>query len=518
MIKLFLLLGSLIGVVYFFNWLTSYSGQILFQINEYEITVSLVFFITALAAIIISAIILWIILAYFFSLPKKIQKFKQAKINQRIQESITNGLVHASTGNSNAAEIEIKKIDRLIKNKPDVMTLVLKAQNASLKKDNVQLNKIFQTMNGVEATKMLSYRGLYTLSKNSKNTQKSIEILKDAETYNSNEPWVMEEMLKCYLMIKNWSGAADIIEKKYKNKLIQRKDYNTQRAIVLAAHAKSIEDENPDESLNLALEANKLDKNQIMAASLSAKLLSEQGNNSKAEKIIIDIWKLNPHEDLAYLYSHVLPGISPKQRIERIKNVIKKTKSNNVEGAVAICRAYMDDKNYQEARTVLEPFISENSSKRIYQLLAEIEIELSESRTKSREWMRKAMNSKYDTNWYIDDFTSHVWLPCIPDTGEIKSFKWGDCLIKSIDMNHQYLDYFANNKLISNDINQSDEVIDDIEIKVFEEPKIIDIEHKHSVVKKRNTKSVKKDDKKNTEKIHAPDDPGIIAEDEINEL
>jgi hypothetical protein len=38
------------------------------------------------------------------------------------------------------------------------------------------------------------------------------------------------------------------------------------------------------------------------------------------------------------------------------------------------------------------------------------------------------------------------------------------------------------------------------------------------VVKKRNTKSVKKDDKKNTEKIHAPDDPGIIAEDEINEL
>lgn len=80
MIKLFLLLGSLIGVVYFFNWLTSYSGQILFQINEYEITVSLVFFITALAAIIISAIILWIILAYFFSLPKRFKNLNKQKL------------------------------------------------------------------------------------------------------------------------------------------------------------------------------------------------------------------------------------------------------------------------------------------------------------------------------------------------------------------------------------------------------------------------------------------------------
>ena len=56
------------------------------------------------------------------------------------------GLVHASAGNINAAEIEIKKIDRIKKNTSDIMVLLLKAQNASLKKDNVALNKIFQQM------------------------------------------------------------------------------------------------------------------------------------------------------------------------------------------------------------------------------------------------------------------------------------------------------------------------------------------------------------------------------------
>ena len=41
------------------------------------------------------------------------------------------GLVHASAGNINAAEIEIKKIDRIKKNTSDIMVLLLKVQNAS---------------------------------------------------------------------------------------------------------------------------------------------------------------------------------------------------------------------------------------------------------------------------------------------------------------------------------------------------------------------------------------------------
>ena len=521
MIRLFLLLAALLGLIYIFNWMTSYDGQILLQVGEYEITTSIVFFIIISISIITFSILTWVILSYLYSLPKKIQKFNQEKKKQKIQEAITRGLVYASSGNSIAADAEIKKIDRLIKDTKetkDIMTLVLKAQNASLKKDRNQLNKIFQTMGDVEETKMLSYRGLYTLSKNSKNTQKSIEILKDAETYNSNEPWVMEEMLKCYLMTKNWIGAADIIEKKYKNKLIQRKDYNIQKAIILTAHAKSIEEDSPDEALNFALEANKLDKKQIIATLVSAKIFSEIGNISKAEKIIFDTWKLNPHEDLAYIFSHIVPGISPKKRIERIEVLIKKTKSNNIEGAVALSRAYIDAKSFEEARTVLEPYINEESSKRIYQLLAEIEITLSESRTKSAEWMRKAMNSKYDTNWYIDDFTSNVWLPCIPDTGEIKSFMWGDCLIKSIDINHQYLGHFANNKLIPNDQKNSDIKIDDVEVDEIEEVNIIEADKKQSEIKKINKKSVKKDESKDIGKTSAPDDPGIISEDDINEL
>ena len=186
MIRLFLLLAALLGLIYIFNWMTSYDGQILLQVGEYEITTSIVFFIIISISIITFSIITWVILSYLYSLPKKIQKFNQEKKKQKIQEAITRGLVYASSGNSIAADAEIKKIDRLIKDTKetkDIMTLVLKAQNASLKKDRNQLNKIFQTMGDVEETKMLSYRGLYTLSKNSKNTKTTVLIIKIFNIY-----------------------------------------------------------------------------------------------------------------------------------------------------------------------------------------------------------------------------------------------------------------------------------------------------------------------------------------------
>ena len=98
-----------------------------------------------------------VIFFLYLSITEKIQLIKEARSNEKVQNSIMKGLVHASAGNINAAEIEIKKIDRIKKNTSDIMVLLLKAQNASLKKDNVALNKIFQQMGKIETTKMLSY-------------------------------------------------------------------------------------------------------------------------------------------------------------------------------------------------------------------------------------------------------------------------------------------------------------------------------------------------------------------------
>ena len=71
----------------------------------------------------------------------------------------------------------------------------------------------------------------------------------------------------------------------------------------------------------------------------------------------------------------------------------------------------MDAKNFDLAKQIIEKHINGNTSRRIYEILAEIDSNLSKGNTKLREWMGKAINARYDTNWSADDFTSDVWLP-----------------------------------------------------------------------------------------------------------
>ena len=517
MIKIFVILFALIAMMYSFNWVTSFSGEVLFILGDYEVKISPLFFIITSITIIILSVLLWILLSYIYKLPRKIQGIKEARSNEKVQNAIINGLVHASAGNANAAEIEIKKIDKIKKNTSDVMVLLLKAQNASLKKDNLALSKIFQQMGEIEITKMLSYRGLYTISKNSKNPKKSIELLKEAETHNSSEPWVIDELLKCYLITQNWKSASEILDKKLGSKLIPRKTYNLHKSIILTAHALLLEEPNPSESLNLALEAIKFNKNQIIAAIIAARILSEQGEKTKAEKIIYDVWKSVQHEDLAYLLSYINPGISPKQRVEKIEGLIKKTKISGIEGDVSLCRAHMDAKNFDKAKQVIEKYLNENTSRRIYELLAEIDSNLSKGNAKPREWMRKAINARYDTNWGVDDFTSDVWLPCIPDTGEIKSFEWGDHRIKSLALDDNYLSNFSKGKMLPSKRLSEQQHDNDVENQVIEVAEII--VEKGSKTKPENIdkKNNKKKKSRTPEEIAVPDDPGVIEDEDIHE-
>jgi len=327
------------------------------------------------------------------------------------------------------------------------------------------------------------------------------------------------KLLKCYLMTQNWKSASDVLEKKLNNKLITKKEFNTYNSIVLTAHALSVEEVNQNDALNSALEAIKLEKSQIISALICAKILSEQGDKSKAEKIILDTWKIAQHEDLAYLYSYLQVGISPKQRIERIEALIKKTKVTGIEGAVALSKAFLDDQNFDKAREVIEPHVNEVSSKRIFELLSDIEAKVSRGGVKSRDWIRKALNAKIDTGWYDSDISSSVWIPCLPATGEIKVLKWGDYKIKSIDDNTAFIENFDTKRLLAKNIQEieisdTSDVTEDIE----EVEVLSDNKQDKPKVEKKGTKNTKAAPKKEiSDDMILPDDPGVTQEEDINE-
>ena len=62
MIKIFTILFAIIAMIYSFNWLASFSGEVLFILGDYEVKISPLFFIISSVAIIALSILFFAII------------------------------------------------------------------------------------------------------------------------------------------------------------------------------------------------------------------------------------------------------------------------------------------------------------------------------------------------------------------------------------------------------------------------------------------------------------------------
>ena len=77
------------------------------------------------------------------SFKKKIHQLKEAKIRERLQNAISSGLIYAAAGNANAADLEIKKIDKLAKNKDENNEIIASSNIINIIDQKVLNLKIF---------------------------------------------------------------------------------------------------------------------------------------------------------------------------------------------------------------------------------------------------------------------------------------------------------------------------------------------------------------------------------------
>ena len=127
------------------------------------------------------------------------------------------------------------------------------------------------------------------------------------------------------------------------------------------------------------------------------------------------------------------------------------------------------------------------------------------------------IRDRYDTNWSADDFSSDVWLPCIPDTGEIKSFEWGDHRIKTLDIDNNYISNFMRSKMLQGNRLSQELQENNVDDDIIEVTEIV--EEKDSKIKSGKADKKNKEIKETavSEEIAVPDDPGVVQEEDIHE-
>ena len=244
----------------------------------------------------------------------------------------------------------------------------------------------------------------------------------DAASVSPSLAWAGQAALEFRSMDADWSGALDALERNRKGGLVDKDTFRRQRAVLLTAQALSLENEDRASARELALEAVKLAPGLVPAAALAGRLLSQAGERRRAGRILETAWRENPHPDLAAAYADIVPGISARDRLVRMR-ALRRLAEGNVESAIAVAEAALDAREFAEARAVLAPLVA-TPTKRVATLMARIEEAERGDIGRAREWMARAVNAALDPAWTADGLVSETWLPVSPVTGRLDAFQW----------------------------------------------------------------------------------------------
>ena len=164
----------------------------------------------------------------------------------------------------------------------------------------------------------------------------------------------------------------------------------------------------PERALTLALEAHALAPDLVPAAAIAGRLLASRGNTPRAAKVLQRAWSRSPHPDLATAYAYARIGDSPRDRLDRIKQLAALS-PNSSEGPIAVANAAIEARQYDEARTALEPLLHDRLTQRVATLMARIESELGD-KGRVREWLARAVHAPRDPAWTADGIVTDRWV------------------------------------------------------------------------------------------------------------
>src|SRR5262245_40884090 len=404
-------------------WMADRPGEVAITWQGTRIDTSVLVLIAAVAAVVVAAVILWSILRAIARAPETIARYRRYRRGVRGYLAVSKGLIAVGSGDARAAKRLTAEAVRIAPREP--LTLLLAAQSAQLSGDHDTAIATFQDMAHRDDTRVLGLHGLFVEAQRRADHAAALTYAEEAARHGSVRVGAAQAVLEFRCVAGDWSGALERLDRNLKSRLIDRRTYRRQRAVLLTAQAQAIAATERERATALAREAAKLAPDLVPAAALAARLLGQAGERRKAARTIERAWHANPHPDLADAYVALRPGDSARQRLSRVEALAAKGPAD-AEAALAVARAALDAKEFAVARTALAPYTAA-PRKGVAALMAELEMAQGDE-GRAREWMARALNARRDPAWTADAFVSDHWLPISPVSGRLDAFEWTDPL------------------------------------------------------------------------------------------
>jgi HemY protein len=421
MIKLLMFFVVLAALAFGLAQLADYPGQVLVQLGEMEIKLSVLTALLGVFGMAFAILVTWTLLRFVLRLPGLMSMATRLRRKAMGHKALARGLVAVGVGDQRQAQRFARESQRLLGDDP--LALLLNAQAAQLAGDSGAAQTAFKAMLDAPETQSLGLRGLFIEAERRNDRVNARIFAEQAYRASPESAWASRAMLGFFSADKDWRGALSLIDQSISRRLIDRQAGQKQRAILLTASALDLAGSNPDEALSVAMNALRIEPGLVPAAVLAAKRLAARGDYAKASKVIEAAWKKLPHPDLAAAYLGVRAGDSALDRLKRGRMLLKLMPQAR-EARFAVARASLDAREFAAAREALESLALEKASLRVCLLMAELEERESANLGLVRAWLARASVAPRDPAWIAEGYVSEEWLPCSPISGQIGAFEW----------------------------------------------------------------------------------------------
>jgi len=421
MTRLVLFLLGVILLASGLAWLADRPGSLLITWQGYEVETSVFRAVVIFAALIGLALLVWTVLGQIWSSPAVVSQFLTRRRQRRGLDALSSGMIAIGAGDRSMATRYAMQARKSLPHEP--LTHLLRAQAAQLSGDKATARRIFEAMLAAPDTEQLGLRGLFLEAGREGETEAQRQFAERALNLNPKLSWPVEALFDLQCKSGDWAGALATLALAKRHGHIERPLADRRRAVLLAAQALALEEDDPEKALTLALEAHGLASSLIPAAAVAGRLLAARGNTPRAAKIIQRTWAKSPHPELATAYAYARIGDSPRDRLDRVKQLFA-LNPMSIESSIAVAVAAIEAHDYAEARRILQPFMEQGLTRRVAALLARVEAEESGDKGRAREWLARAVTAPRDAAWIADGVTSDRWAPVSPVTGALDAFEW----------------------------------------------------------------------------------------------
>ncbi len=339
-------------------------------------------------------------------------------------QALSEGLMALASGEGRLAMAKAAKAEKYLR-RPE-LTDLLTAQAAELCGDTKKATETYKKLIASDTTRFVGVRGIMKQKLAEGDRETARKLAEKAFALKPKHEETQDILLKLQAQAHDWAGARRTLSTKLKTGTLPRDVHRRRDAVLALSEAKEVLNENnPIELQEAAIEANRLSPDLIPAAVMAAQSHIAKAKPKLAVRVLKKAWEVQPHPDLAAAFALIEPGETPQARLKRFATLTK-VRPDHPETKLVLAELNLAAEDFPGARRALGDLAETQGDARALTIMAAIERGQGASDTVVKGWLARALNAPRGPQWVCDNCQQPhaAWTPICTNCEAFDTLSW----------------------------------------------------------------------------------------------